>query len=388
MKIAHVCSEYRPAISGVGQVVEELAKRQAEEGHDVHVYAPDWDKQRRIKKKEEIIDKVHIHRCRHIARIANFATIWPTVFPRLLKEKFDVIHSHVFGHLHFVLAALAAKLSKARHIHTTHCPWTDAYRSIPGRMGMNISYNTFSRMALKLTDKIIAITPWEFEFIKKYGGREEQIVNIPNGMSGEYFKRAKNNNFKKRHKIKGKMVLFFGRLSVTKGPDKFVEIAKLVLKEKTDGSFVIRGPDEGMKKKVKELIGKEKRIILLAETRDRKEIIKMYQAADIFVMPSFREGLPLTLFEALASGLPIVASPVNGIPYEMKEPENGFLVNYGDNEKFAKRIIELLENKNLREKISINNIEKAKNYNWDLISKRTLDLYRIVMVKIHSEEDN
>ena len=46
MKIAHVCPEYLPAISGVGQVVEELAKRQAAAGHEVHVYAPDWDKKR------------------------------------------------------------------------------------------------------------------------------------------------------------------------------------------------------------------------------------------------------------------------------------------------------------------------------------------------------
>ena len=56
MRIAHVCSEYKPAISGVGQVVEELAKRQAKQGNEVHVYAPDWDKKRRIRKKEDVIE--------------------------------------------------------------------------------------------------------------------------------------------------------------------------------------------------------------------------------------------------------------------------------------------------------------------------------------------
>ena len=85
MKIAHVCSEYNPAISGVGQVVEELANRQAAIGHEVHVYAPDWDKKQRLKKKEEIINGVYVHRCTHIARISNFATIWPTVLTILLK---------------------------------------------------------------------------------------------------------------------------------------------------------------------------------------------------------------------------------------------------------------------------------------------------------------
>ena len=85
----------------------------------------------------------------------------------------------------------------------------------------------------------------------------------------------------------------------------------------------------------------------------------MYQAADIFVLPSYREGLPLTLFEAMAADLPVVASPVNGIPYEMKEPENGYLVTYGNNKGFEDKIIKLLDDKKLRNKISKNNKKKS-----------------------------
>ena len=375
MKILHVSHEYIPTISGVRQVVEELAERQVKTGHEVHVYTSDWDKNKRIKKKYEVINGVHVHRFKHILRISNFAVIYPSFFPKLLKEDFDIIHSHVFGHLHFFLAALAAKIKGVPHIHTTHCPWTDAYRSLPGRLGVIISYNIASRIALKFTDKIIAITPWEFSFIKKFGGKEERIINLPNGMSEDFFRKLRKNDFKRKNKIKNRIILFFGRLNITKGPDKFVEIAKEILKERNDATFVIRGPDEGMREKVRKLIGKEKRIILLPETRDRDEIIKMYQAADVFVLPSYREGLPLTLFEAMASGLPIVASPVNGVPFEMKQPSNGFLVDYGDIHGFKKAIIKLLEDKNLRQKVSSNNLKKSKNYRWDLISQETLDLY-------------
>ncbi len=379
MKIAHVCPEYRPAISGVGQVVEELAKRQLKAGHEVHVFAPDWDKKKRIRKKEEIIDGIYIHRCKYITRVANFATIWPSVFFRLLNGKFDIIHSHLFGHLHFVLASYAAKISGAKHIHTTHCPWTDAFRSIAGRIGILVSYNLFSRAALNITDKIIAITPWELNFIERYGGNKNKIVNIPNGMDEKFFLKIRDNDFRSRNGIKVKMVLFFGRLNVTKGPDKFVEIAKLVLKERKDIIFVIRGPDEGMRETVRKLIGNEKKILLMKETRDREEIIKMYQSADVFVMPSYREGLPLTLFEAFASRLPIVASPVNGIPYEMKEPENGFFVKYGDNRGFKTRVLQLLNDNNLRKRISENNLKKAKNYRWDLIAEKTEEIYKEVL---------
>jgi glycosyltransferase involved in cell wall biosynthesis len=378
MKIAHICPFYTPAIGGVKQVVEELAKRQVKLGHEVHIYTSDWDKEKRITPLEEKIQGIQVHRCPHWIRAANFMTFWPSVFPKLLKQDFDVIHSHLFGHPHFVLSALAAKLKGAKYIHTTHCPWSDSKRSLVGKLGLIISYHTFSRLSLKITDKIIAITPWEKNFIKKFGGDENKIKVLPNGMDKTFFKKINNNDFRKKLKIKPNqpLILFFGRLNITKGPEKFVEIAKLILKEKPNYVFVILGPDEGMLEIVKQKIGNEKRIILLPAIRDRKEIIKMYQTADVYVMPSYREGLPLTLFEAMASGLPIVASPVNGIPYEMKNQENGFLVNHGDNKKFKEKIIELIDNLKLRKQISNNNLKKAKNYNWDLINKKTMEIYK------------
>ena len=129
MKIAHVCPFYSPAIGGVKQVVEELSKRQLKEGHEVHIFTSDWDKEKRIKKPYELIDGIHVHRCKHWFRAANFMTFWPSLLPKLLKGDFDIIHSHLFAHPHFVISALAAKLKGTSHIHTTHSPWSDAPRS-------------------------------------------------------------------------------------------------------------------------------------------------------------------------------------------------------------------------------------------------------------------
>jgi glycosyltransferase involved in cell wall biosynthesis len=377
MKIAHVAPEFFPAIGGVGQVVRELALRQVEKGHDVHVFVPDWDKEKRIHLKEEVIDGIKVHRCFYWFKLANFMTFWPSLFPKLLKEDFDVIHSHLFAHPHFIFSALVSKIKKIPHIHTTHCPWSDAPRGFIGKLGVILSYNLFSRLALKFTKKIIAITPWEKEFILKFGGKKDQIKVIPNGMSEIFFKKLKNNDFRKKHKIPKNypLILFFGRLNFTKGPEKFVEIAHLVLKQIPEARFIMLGPDEGMNQIVKQKIGNEKRIILLPETRDRNEIVKMYQSSDIYVMPSYREGLPLTLFEAMASGLPIVASPVNGISYEIKDKENGFLIPYGENNLFKEKIIQLIKNPQLRKKFSENNLKKAINYNWDIIEKQTTNLY-------------
>jgi glycosyltransferase involved in cell wall biosynthesis len=383
MKIAHVSAFYEPTIGGVEKVMRELATRQVKEGHEVHIFVSDFDKNKTIESKEDIIDGVYVHRSKLAFKISQSGLIIPGLYKKLVGEHkkigFDVVHSHVFGHLHFVQAAKFSKKFNVPHIHTTHCPFTDAYRSLVGRMGIFVSYNYFSKKAMKNVDEIIAITPWELNFITKYGGNAEKIKVIPNGMDKCFLTKIENNDFKEKYHIPNKLVLFFGRLNVTKGPEHFVEIAKRILAKRNDVTFVIRGPDEGMKEQVTEAIKDERGIVLLDATRDINEIIKMYQAADIYVMPSFREGLPLTLFEAMACGLPIVATPVNGIGYEIQDGINGFLIDYGEDDKFAEKIEQLLDNEELRRSISENNLIKAKDYDWDIIHQRYMKEYSYVI---------
>ncbi len=102
----------------------------------------------------------------------------------------------------------------------------------------------------------------------------------------------------------------------------------------------------------------------------------MYQAADVFALPSYREGLPLTLFEAMASGLPMVVSPVNGVPYEVEDGKNGLFVQYGDVAGLADKISYLLDNKKVASGMSKVNRERAKGYDWDSIYRRTEALYK------------
>ncbi|MAG47691.1 hypothetical protein CL617_03720 [archaeon] len=374
MKIAHICPFYKPSIGGVEQVVEELGKRQISKGNEVHVFTSDWDKNTRIKKKYELIDGIHVHRSYHFFKVANFASFWPSVFLKLYKQKFDIIHTHVFGHLHVFLASLVGKLTNTKLVHTTHCPWTNINRSFLGELLIKLTYSTFSSLALNWNNKIIAITPWELKFIKKY--TKTPIEVIPNGVDQLLYKQIKDNNFKKEHNVKDKLVLFFGRFNITKGPDKLVIVAKEILKERKDIDFIFVGPDEGIKDKVISLAKGVKKIQILAPIRDRKKVAEMYQAADVFAMPSFREGLPLTLFEAMASQVPVIASPVNGIPYEMKDDYNGFLVKYNDLKTLKEKIIAVLDNKTLSNKFRKNNKITAEKYNWDIIEDKTNKIYQ------------
>ncbi len=379
MIIAHVCPYYAPAIGGVKQVVEELAKRQSID-NEVHVYTSDWDKNNRIPIADEFIDGVHVHRCRHHLKVSKFSTVWPSVYKKLLELKPDVIHTHVTGHLHPWLAKKAAKKLNAKFVITTHCPW-ESKRSLLGTIANWISYKFFP--VLKYADAVIAITPWEHKFIKAEGVSPENIHTIPNGMASIFFEKIEPNDFRKKHGINeyNKIVLFFGRLSYTKNPQAFIEIADAILRKRNDTTFVICGPDEGELEDVKKMIDNlyprvKKNVRLLPPTRDRKEVIEMYQAADVYLLPSRREGLPLTLFEAYACGLPVVGSSVNGVPYELEDGINGYLLPSNCIEKFIKQTNLLLDNEALRCMMSFNNKAKAKDFDWDLIAKRTMDVYK------------
>ncbi len=376
MKIAHVSMFYLPTFGGVEQVIYELAKRQVAQGHEVHVFCCDSDKNQRIEKKEEIIDGVHVHRLPYWARLSLNTFIWPSLLWRF-KGKFDIVHSHVSGHDYVLFAGLLSKIKGFKHIHTTHCPWTDAsFRPKIIRPFLFLNDLIMNKISFSFIDRVIPITPWELDILKKFTD-EDKIRVIPNGMDNILFKKIKNNNFRKKYKITEKnLVLFFGRLNPTKGPEKLAQTAINITKKRKDIAFVWVGPDEGKAEEVKKLIKPYKNMFYLGAIRGKDKIAEMYQSADVYVMPSYREGLPLTLFEAMASSLPIVASPVNGIPYEMKEPENGFFVNYGDIEEMETKIIKLIDDKKLAKKIAQNNFKKAKQYDWDDIEKKYMKEYK------------
>lgn len=379
MIIAHVCPYYTPTIGGVKQVVEELAKRQVANGNEVHVFTSDWDKSNRIILTDEIINNISVHRSYHYFKVSKFSTIWPGVYKKLLKLKPDIIHTHVSGHLHSYLAKKAAKKLRIPLIITTHCPW-ESKRSLPGIIANWISYKFFP--VLKHADAVISITEWERKFLLKEKVKSKNIHVIPNGMSAEFFKKVEPNKFKEKHNIPKdhKIVLFFGRLNYTKNPQMFVRIAEEILQTRKDTTFVMCGPDEGELQEVTKMINElpskvKKNFRLLHPIRDRKEVVEMYQSSDIYLIPSRREGLPLTLFEAYAAGLPVIGSAVNGVSYELKDNHNGFLLPASSINKFINSTNFLLDGESIRLTMAANNKAKAKEYDWNLITNRTMDIY-------------
>ena len=107
------------------------------------------------------------------------------------------------------------------------------------------------------------------------------------------------------------------------------------------------------------------------------EIIqKYYQMADIFTLPSYTEGLPLVVIEAMACGLPVVVSTVGGIPELVKDGNNGFLVPPKDSFSLNEKLEILVNNEELRKKIGTKALETVDDeFNIDKKVDKMINMY-------------
>ena len=104
-------------------------------------------------------------------------------------------------------------------------------------------------------------------------------------------------------------------------------------------------------------------------------------ASDIFLFTTLQEGMPRSMMEAMATGLPCVASAIRGNVDLIENGENGYVCAAKDVESFAKSISELAENKELREEISKKNLEKIKGYDVTVVEKEIKAIYDEVLSK-------
>lgn len=106
------------------------------------------------------------------------------------------------------------------------------------------------------------------------------------------------------------------------------------------------------------------------------EKIKAFTQSDIFILPSYAEGLPTTMLEAMAAGLPIIATSVGAIPEIIEDGKDGFLIEPGDHYALAERILRLAEDKILRRKMGKNNMNKIrKRYDRAVVVRKLDNLY-------------
>jgi glycosyltransferase involved in cell wall biosynthesis len=113
---------------------------------------------------------------------------------------------------------------------------------------------------------------------------------------------------------------------------------------------------------------------------DYRNMPQLYNSGDMLVLPSLLESFPMSILEAMACGLPVVASDVGDVAELVKDGGTGFLIAKGDHQTLAERINRLLDDEALRERMGKNARSLvAENYSLEMMSKMTLEVYQEVL---------
>jgi len=122
--------------------------------------------------------------------------------------------------------------------------------------------------------------------------------------------------------------------------------------------------------------------IIILGTVPEESISKLYQAGDVFVFPSVKEGWGLVVLEAMASGLPVIASGIEPMTDYLKDGENALLVSPMDYETLAQQIIRVLDKSDLRDRLIINGIKTAQAYSWQNTALRHSEFYSGILESV------
>ncbi len=357
-----------------------LALNMAQRGHEVNVFASSINS----KESFEMYENINVYRYGTIFRIET-ANISPGIFQKPQKHQLDIIHAH-FSLPPASLAGLwHAKQKNIPYMLTYHGDPQANYGSFSRRMSISL-YSVFLHNKLLSCAKVI-VSPSEYyidesRFLGKY---RDKIAVIPNGINVKDFDTQCSKEECKEKlglPLDKKILLFFGYLSPYKGPDILVRAMPKILKNVPDTElvFVGKGVMRDELEMLSKRLGAEKNVKFAGFVKGSSKPF-YYKAADVFVLPSIMstESFGIVNLEAMACGVPIVASKIGGIPDVVKDGENGLLVPPKDSDRLASAIIYLLENEDIMKKMGDNGKDKVKDYSWKRVAEETEKIYKEIL---------
>jgi glycosyltransferase involved in cell wall biosynthesis len=319
-------------------------------------------------------------------------------FNRSLTKKEEAFEADVYE-AHNVSGYGFPNALKKRHlkksfIHVVHGPLFDEYEQALNSQQQgfrnklaNLSMHRLARLeekTAKQASMIVAVSKYSANKILKHYKVDEKILRvIPNGVDMEKFKPAKNRMALRQQFGLGSepCVLFVGGLVPRKGLRFLVEAAKTIVKERVDTKFLIVG-DGPLKTQLSGAIasaGLLGNFVFLGALKD-EELPKVYNCADVFVLPSIQEGQGIVLLEAQASAVPVVAFDVGGVKEAIRDGETGFLVTRGNVDGLSTALLKLLSDEALRERMGgCGNRLVASNFTWDICARNMLEVYKEVL---------
>jgi glycosyltransferase involved in cell wall biosynthesis len=310
---------------------------------------------------------------------------------RILKEeKYDIVHVHtpIASFITRLSIALMGKKERPRVIYTAH-----GFHFHPmGHKILNLIYMILEKLGAKFTDYLITINKWDYEMAKRYRFlQDDKIIYINGiGVDAEYYNAFSIDEleiagFRRDNGLNGDIV--FVMIAEFIKRKRHIDVIKALERMNNSNVKVLFVGDGKLKDKILKKVkkrGLEGKVIYLGYRRDIPLILR---ASDCMILPSIREGLPRSIMEAMAMGVPVIGTDIRGVR-ELLEDGCGILVKPKDAEELAKAMELLIENKEQAREMAKRARKKILNeYELKILLPKYMEVYkRALQVKGQEHE--
>jgi len=359
---------YFPMVGGTETHVQCLAKalRNLGVSSEVIVFCDTkkWRSSRRLRIKTVDEESVVVWPSFPVGKLAHLTKVhYIPSLPfglRSFAERFDILHFHDDIDLSFPLSLRRMKKPKIFSCH-----------SMPYTLGFYSQQPLSRKLFTTSSDLFHVFTRYDAKSLEGLGVEEGKIRVIPNFIDVTRFKIGRKES---RDVIR---IAWYGRISRTKGVIVLLKAFNLLKGEFPDLELLIGG-EVWEADYFRELVDYTREMDLrhVRFTGFVSDVPSFLQEADIFVLPSFQETFGIVNLEAMASGLPVVASSISGIPEIVIDQVTGFLVPPGDPVKLAEKLRVLVVDRKLRRDMGRNGRERVlSTYSVEKVSKAVRDMY-------------
>ncbi|MCQ6278902.1 glycosyltransferase family 4 protein [Bacillus sp. EB600] len=306
------------------------------------------------------------------------------------KNQYKIIHSHTpMGGVLARLAAKKARKNGTKVIYTAH-----GFHFCKGAPLVNwLIYYPIEKVLSKSTDTLITINQEDYELAKNHRFKAETIHHVHGvGVNTDRFQPVivqQKSQLRKQYGYKDDEFLLFYAAEFNKNKNQQLIIRSLeLMKDQVPNAKLLLAGEGQLLRECRELavqLGVDKMIDFLGYRTDIETLLKI---SDVAVASSIREGLPVNIMEAMACGLPIVASVNRGHSELIKEGINGYLIAPDNYQKFSFRLISLYHSNSLCQQMGLANQEKMKRYSYSKVLLELMGIYSRYMVEEINETNS
>lgn len=384
MRIAIFSDTFFPSVNGVANVVYNSALSLLKRGHEIQLYTCSKDP------KDKLEDNFK-GRIAHV--VLPSLPFWGysgekiTLFSgksllSIRKFKPQIIHTHTPFSAGWE-AIFASKINNIKLVGTHHTFYDDYLKYIKidnaAMKKFSWQYTVFYYNHCNLT---ISPSKSLADELKAHDLKGE-IKILPNPIDVDLFSmnlKLSKEELKKRFKIKGKSIVYMGRLSYEKNIEQVISVFSEILKIDSSVSLMIIG-DGPHRKNLEEFISKldvGSNIVFTGLLREQK-LVEALRANDVFVTASKSENMPLAVLETMACGLPAVTASDRGLKEVVKDKINGYLADFSNKKDTAKKILTILKNEKLSEKFSTSSRNLSIEYSEEVIVEKLEEIYNKIL---------